>query len=52
MMPNVTKSFAFARWCNSVCCPRCQSQEVIKRGKDDTQAHRQRYQCKGCSFHA
>ena len=39
------------RWCNGVCCPRCQSPEVIKRGKDDTQAHRQRYQCKGCSFH-
>ncbi len=38
------------RWGDGVCCPRCQSQEVIKRGKHDTQAHRQRYQCKGCSF--
>lgn len=38
------------RWCEEVCCPRCQSQEVIKRGKDDTQPHRQRYQCKGCRF--
>jgi len=27
------------------------SQDVIKRGKDDTQTNRQRYQCKGCRFH-
>ena len=38
------------RWGDGVCCPRCQSQQGIKRGKDDTQAHRQRYQCLGCSF--
>ena len=26
-------------------------QNVIKRGKDETQVHRQRYQCKECSAH-
>jgi len=31
--------------------PQCESQDVIKRGKDDTQTYRQRYQCKGCRFH-
>ena len=39
------------RWTNGVCCPQCKSQDVIKRGKDDTQTYRQRYQCKGCRFH-
>jgi transposase-like protein len=39
------------RWQDGICCPRCESQEVIKRGKDDTQPHRQRYQCKSCGFH-
>jgi len=38
------------RWRSGVCCSQCQSQDVIKRGKDDTQAYRQRYQCKGCGF--
>ena len=39
------------RWAQGVSCPKCNCQEVIKRGKDETQPHRQRYQCKGCSFH-
>lgn len=39
------------RWVDGVDCPGCDSREVIKRGKDDTQSHRQRYQCKGCEFH-
>jgi len=39
------------RWTDGVTCPRCDCQQVIKRGKDDTQPHRQRYQCKGCRFH-
>lgn len=38
------------RWGEGTYCPRCRSQEVIKRGKDDTQPHRQRYQGKDCSF--
>jgi transposase-like protein len=39
------------RWKGDICCPRCSSQNVIKRGKDETQVHRQRYQCKECSAH-
>ncbi len=38
------------RWADGVQCPGCDSREVIKRGKDDTQIHRQRYQCKRCGF--
>jgi len=38
------------RWSDGiVCCPHCGSKEVAKRGKDDTQVHRQRYQCKSCT---
>ncbi|MEM9536900.1 MAG: transposase [Cyanobacteria bacterium P01_E01_bin.45] len=32
------------RWPECVRCPKCTSEQVIKRGKDETQAHRQRYQ--------
>ena len=39
------------RWKTGVCCPKCTSQSVIKRGKDETQPERQRYQCKSCSTH-
>jgi transposase-like protein len=38
------------RWPQGVSCPKCECHEVIKRGKDETQSERQRYQCKGCSF--
>ena len=37
------------RWTRGICCPKCQSLEVIKRGKDETQPARQRYQCKTCN---
>jgi transposase-like protein len=37
------------RWPTGVCCPRCDSTSVIKRGKDDKQKERQRYECKTCS---
>lgn len=30
---------------------KCSCAEVIKRGKDETQPQRQRYQCKGCGAH-
>ncbi len=50
-MPNATKPCAFRRWKTGVCCPRCSSFSVIKRGKDDTELHRQRYQCKDCGAH-
>ncbi len=39
------------RWTQEVSCPKCDCHKVIKRGKDETQPDRQRYRCKGCSFH-
>lgn len=39
------------RWQEGVCCPKCDSPNVIKRGKDETQPERQRYQCKSCRAH-
>ena len=36
------------RWPNSVHCPTCDSSEVTKQGRDDTQPERQRYLCKSC----
>jgi transposase-like protein len=37
------------RWPNEIECPHCQSNHIVKRGKDDTQEHRQRYECKCCN---
>ncbi len=36
------------RWPDGVTCPRCSSDSVIKNGRDDTEMHRQRYECRGC----
>ncbi len=36
------------RWPNGVQCPTCDSSEVTKQGRDDTQPERQRYLCKSC----
>ena len=36
------------RWPRGVSCPHCGSQQVTKRGRDDTQPERQRYQCSAC----
>ena len=36
------------RWPDGVTCPKCSSDSVIKNGRDDTQPHRQRYECRGC----
>ncbi len=36
------------RWAEGVSCPEGQSKQVNKRGFDETQAQRQRYQCKDC----
>ena len=36
------------RWPDGVHCPHCGSQAITKRGFHNTQAHRQRYWCKGC----
>lgn len=39
------------RWPEGVCCNRCGSSDIIKRGKDESQQARQRYICKGCEHH-
>ena len=36
------------RWPNGVQCPFCESRHVIKRGFDDTEPARQRYECHDC----
>ena len=36
------------RWPDRVACPHCSSESVIKDGRDDIQAHRQRDLCQGC----
>jgi transposase-like protein len=36
------------RWPHGVRCPDCDSAEVIKKGRDDTQPERQRYECRPC----
>jgi transposase-like protein len=36
------------RWPEGVSCPHCKSQEIARRGKDETQPERQRYACKAC----
>lgn len=37
------------RWPDGVTCSHCESTEIIKRGKDDTEPYRQRYQCHSCN---
>jgi transposase-like protein len=36
------------RWPDGIACPSCQSKQVIKRGVDDTESARQRYECTDC----
>jgi transposase-like protein len=36
------------RWPEGVRCYECNSEDVIKRGRDETQIARQRYECKVC----
>jgi len=36
------------RWPDGVACPSCESTHVIKRGFDDTEPARQRYECHDC----
>jgi transposase-like protein len=36
------------RWPDGVPCPSCESKSVIKRGFDDTEPARQRYECHDC----
>ena len=37
------------RWPDRMTCPSCQSTQVIKRGFDDTEPARQRYECHDCN---
>jgi transposase-like protein len=36
------------RWQGKISCPHCESEQVIKRGYDDKQHERRRYECKAC----
>lgn len=36
------------RWPEGVKCPSCDGEHIIKQGRDQTQKHRQKYQCKSC----
>jgi transposase-like protein len=36
------------RWAGEVQCPSCDTQNVIKRGHDETEPNKQRYECKDC----
>jgi transposase-like protein len=36
------------RWPDGIQCPSCGSKHVIKRGFDDTELARQRYECTAC----
>ncbi|MEO5328366.1 MAG: transposase [Magnetococcus sp. THC-1_WYH] len=36
------------RWSDGTVCPHCHSRHIIKRGHDDTQLARQKYECKDC----
>jgi transposase-like protein len=36
------------RWPEGIACPSCESIQVIKRGFDDTEPARQRYECHDC----
>ena len=36
------------RWPDGVRCPACGGAAVIRHGRDDTQAQRQRYRCNDC----
>jgi transposase-like protein len=37
------------RWPDGVECPSCESTKVMKRGFDDTEPARQRYECHNCN---
>ena len=36
------------RWGGEVKCPHCGAKKIVKRGRDEREAGRQRYECKGC----
>lgn len=36
------------RWSDGITCPHCDSLDITRQGKDDTQPEKQRYRCKNC----
>ena len=36
------------RWPDGVHCPHCDSGQVVKQGRDETEPQRQRYECRAC----
>ena len=36
------------RWPDGVRCPHCDSDQVVKQGRDETQPDRRRYECRAC----
>jgi transposase-like protein len=36
------------RWPDGVRCPHCDSDTVVKQGRDETEPQRQRYECRSC----
>ena len=42
------KTIREMRWPEGVKCPHCFDEDVVKRGVDEKQPHRQRYECKSC----
>jgi transposase-like protein len=48
MMFNCYKTVRELRWPDGIVCPSCQSKQVIKRGFDNTEPARQRYECTDC----
>ncbi|MEI2774277.1 MAG: transposase [Candidatus Competibacter sp.] len=50
-MPSVTKRSGSLRWPMGVRCPRCESAEITKQGRDSTQPARQKYRCESCHRH-
>ena len=37
------------RWPEGVRCPHCDSDQIVKQGRDDTRPQRQRYECRACN---
>jgi transposase-like protein len=36
------------RWPEGVRCPHCDSAQIVKQGRDETQPERRRYECRAC----
>lgn len=36
------------RWPDGVRCPHCETKDVTRQGRDETQPERQRYECQAC----